>query len=204
MHANLPQNARRGFSLMELMVVITIIAILSSIIIPAGHAVQGNMKKVQAQKTCTELRTALMSYFSEYKRFPPFTAAASGSDDSTVPTDSSSPIMPTLLGVDQTNNRRSVQFFSSRPAKGKGLPGLYRGSDGTIELLDPFLSASGGTTSNPYYIMIDSNYDNSLQVPARGSKGGTEEIFSNVAVWSYGVDGIKGSQGKSSDDITAY
>ncbi len=188
---------------MELMVVITIIAILSSIIIPAGHAVQGNMKKVQAQKTCTELRTALMSYFSEYKRFPPFTSTNAGTD-STFATDSSSPMMPTLLGVDAVNNRRSVQFFSTRPAKGQGLPGLYRGQNGAIELLDPFLSAAGGSTSNPYYIMVDSNYDNSLMVPARGANGGTEEIFSNVAVWSYGIDGVQGSQGKSSDDITAY
>jgi prepilin-type N-terminal cleavage/methylation domain-containing protein len=203
MHPNLPLKRRSGFSLMELMVVITIIAILSSIIIPAGHAVQSNMKKVQAQKTATELRTALMSYFTEYKRFPAFPGGGNGTD-TTVATDSTTPVMRTLLGVDTTFNRRGVQFFSSRPAKGKGMPGLYRSADGsTVELLDPFLSGSGGS-SNPYYIMIDANYDNSLQVPSRTQTGSTEEIFTNVAVWSYGVDGVLGSQGKSSDDITAY
>jgi len=214
-----PLKASRGFSLMELMVVITIIAILSSIIIPAGHAVQKNMKKVQAQKTCTELRTGLMSYFSEYKRFPAFPGAAGA--DVTVATDATSPIMPTLLGVDVTYNRRSIQFFSTRPAKAKGMPGLYRASGGELELLDPFMSGQGGN-SNPYYVMIDSNYDNTLLVPTRdsgGSGGGsgadggggggggggtTEEIYTNVAVWSYGADGEQGSTGKSSDDVTAY
>jgi prepilin-type N-terminal cleavage/methylation domain-containing protein len=204
MHPNLPQNARRGFSLMELMVVITIIAILSSIIIPAGHAVQSNMKKVQAQKTCTELRTALMSYFTEYKRFPAFPNAAGGGADGTFATDASSPVMSVLLGTNATLNRRSIQFFSTRPAKAKGMPGLYRSADGSVvELLDPFLSGSEGN-SNPYFIMIDMNYDNTLQVPSRTDQGATEQIFTNVAVWSYGVDGIQGSEGKSSDDVTAY
>jgi len=201
MHPKLPQNAARGFSLMELMVVITIIAILSSIIIPAGHAVQKNMKKVQAQKTCTELRTALMSYFTEYKRFPAFPGTSG--QDTTSPTDSTSPVMSTLLGVDPTYNRRSIQFFSTRPAKAKGMPGLYKDASGTLELLDPFMSGSGGQ-SNPYFIMIDANYDNTLLVPSRTDNGATEEIYTNVAVWSYGADGEQGSQGKSSDDVTAY
>lgn len=196
-------TARSGFSLMELMVVITIIAILSSIIIPAGNQVQKNMKRVQAQKTCTELRTALMSYFTEYKRFPALQGNTGA--DITVPTDASNPLMGTLLGVDPTFNRRGVQFFSTRPAKQRGMPGLFRSGDGTqLELLDPFMAAPDGN-SNPYFVMIDTNYDNTLQVPSRGTEDSpTEQIFTNVAVWSYGPDGQQGSQSGRSDDVTAY
>jgi hypothetical protein len=69
--------------------------------------------------------------------------------------------------------------------------------------LDPFLSGSGGD-SNPYYIKIDSNYDNTLKVPSRSQNGSDEEeIYTNVAVWCLGVDGKKGGSPKS-DDITAY
>jgi prepilin-type N-terminal cleavage/methylation domain-containing protein len=202
MHLRFSKNSNRGFSLMELMIVITIIAILSGIVLPAGHQVQQNMKKVTAQKTCTELRTSLMSYFSEYKRFPPF-PGGSASDDVEVATDMSSPVIGTLLGVDPTFNRRAIQFFSSRSAKGKGKPGLWKDSGG-VELLDPFLSGSGGD-SNPYYIKIDSNYDNTLKVPAREkTDSDEEEIYTNVAVWCLGVDGKKGSDSGKSDDITAY
>ena len=201
MHSRSLSNSRHGFSLMELMIVITIIAILSGIVLPAGHQVQQNMKKVTAQKTCTELRTSLMSYFSEYKRFPPFEGSTS-SDDVEVATDMSSPVIATLLGVDPKYNRRAIQFFSSRSANGKGKPGLWKDSSG-VELLDPFLSGSGGD-SNPYYIKIDSNYDNTLKVPSRSQNGSDEEeIYTNVAVWCLGVDGKKGGSPKS-DDITAY
>ncbi len=208
MHPIFPRTARRGFSLIELMVVITIIAILSSIIIPAGKAVQDNMKKVQAQKTCTELRTALMGYFSEYKRFPAFQAAGGGGagGDLLVATDESSPVIATLIGQEPTFNRRGIQFFSNRPAKQRGMPGLWQISPGSYELLDPFGSKPGSNgDSNPYYIMIDTNYDNSLIVPKRsGNAGETEQIFTNVAVWSYGMDGVEGSTGRSSDDVYAY
>lgn len=194
--------ASGGFSLMELMVVITIIAILSSIIIPAGTQVQRNMKKVQAQKTCTELRTALMSYFTEYKRFP----ALSGNtgQDAVFPTDSSTPLMRTLLGTDIQFNRRAIQFFSTKPAQRRGMPGLFASPDGsTVELLDPFLSGPSGV-SNPYYVMVDLNYDNTLVVPSRNPGEQTEQIFTNVAVWSFGFDGVQGSQNTKSDDVTAY
>jgi prepilin-type N-terminal cleavage/methylation domain-containing protein len=207
MHLSPSRPSRSAFSLMELMVVITIIAILSSIILPAGHAVQKNMKKVDAQKTCTELRTSLMSYFTEYKRFPAF-EGGSAKDDVEITTDASTPVMGTLLGIDAKYNRRGIQFFSTRPAKRKGFPGLYNDGSGSVELLDPFLSKKddkGGDSgeSNPYHIKIDANYDNTLKVPSRDESDKDEVIYTNVAVWSLGPDGQPGGTPKS-DDITAY
>jgi len=199
MHPCPSSSARRGFSLIELMVVITIIAILSSIVIPAGHAIQKNMKKVEAQKTCTEIRTALMSYLSEYKKFPSINP---GGGELEIPTDSTNALVATLIGQDPTFNRRGIQFYSAKPAKKQGMQGLWQVGGTSFELLDPFGAGSNGS-SLPYYVMFDSNYDNSLTVPAR-SGNGTEQIFTNVAVWCLGADGALGSSGSSSDDVFAY
>jgi hypothetical protein len=154
-----------------------------------------------------------MSYQSEYKRFPAITASGGSgggggggggapAPEEEIPTDGSNPLVATLVGQEQTYNRRGIQFYSAKPAKRQGMQGLWQVGQGQFELLDPFL-AKDGSSSHPYYVMFDSNYDNSLTVPAR-SGSGTEQIFVGVAVWSLGADGVLGANGKTSDDVYAY
>lgn len=198
---------KRGFSLVELLVVITIIGILSSIIIPAGQGVQKTMKKTKCQKTATELRSALTNYFSEYKRFPAVSSGGGGgARDQTIPTDASNNLMTALVGQDPTINRRGIQFYSGRPAKAPGFPGLNSSNGTKFELRDTFLSSSQATgTSNPYYVIWDADYDKKMQVPSRTSSGQKEYIYTQVAVWSYGPDGVEGSAGGTKpDDVFAY
>jgi len=64
-------NARRAFSLLELLVVIVIIAILLALVAGAGVAVLGNQKVKQAQDLLTTLDRALTEYMTERGGNPP-------------------------------------------------------------------------------------------------------------------------------------
>lgn len=61
---------RLGFTLMELMVVISIIAILSALLIPAVHRAKRRAKESEIQQMCVQMVEAWKSHQVEYMRFP--------------------------------------------------------------------------------------------------------------------------------------
>src|SRR5512142_2561303 len=63
-------RARGGFTLIELLVVIAIIAILAAMLIPAVMTAKGKAKVKQAQLEMGGIVTAILSYESEYNRYP--------------------------------------------------------------------------------------------------------------------------------------
>lgn len=194
-----------GFTLLELLVVLTIIGILATLVMPAGHQVTMAMRKTQATKTATELRTSMMNYYSEYKRFPQLESGAGVEDhfgDTKVETSGKSGLVAALLAVPddpvaEKYNRRGISFLSSSPAKQKGQAGVWKEGDG-YELCDPW--------GNYFYILFDSNMDNAIKAPSKIDGSFSESVIADVAVWSYGPDKEegKGSNSKKNDDIYAY
>lgn len=189
---------RSAFTLIELLVVITIIGILTGIMLPVGHQVMKSMRKTQATKTATELRTALMNYYTEYKRFPAL--QTSTSTDTEVKTDESTGLITALMAVPDSQhtkqfNRRGILFFSTKTAKSKDGPGVW-GSGSNYKLNDPW--------GMPYIVAYDSNYDNQIEVPSKVG-GGKEPLFASVAVWSWGPNAEEGKgKEKKNDDIYAF
>ena len=60
----------RGFTLIEILVVIAIISLLVSIGIGAMNSVQRSMNEAAARSACGRIESAIETYYENYKRFP--------------------------------------------------------------------------------------------------------------------------------------
>src|ERR1700736_3795435 len=72
-------RARLAFTLIELLIVITIIAVLLGYLFPAFHGIQERAKKVQAKSDLAQIVTAINAFYTEYGQYP---CAAQSGDDS--------------------------------------------------------------------------------------------------------------------------
>lgn len=216
-----PRNSA-GFTLVELLTVIAIIAILMGILFPTIGAAIENAKKTQAKNDELQLVNAIKAYYTEYGRYPidPATSAgdvtygsatnatanANQNDLMNVlrypykPTDTPPTIVTTL-------NPRKINFLEVREAKNVGKAGKERegiggaGAGFTDMWLDPW--------GNVYAIKMDGDYDNSLTNPyGTGKNAGAANLSLGVIVWTYGRDskaGVRGSGDvKNADDVLSW
>jgi len=175
------KSDRRGFTLMELLVVITIILILAGISFPAAQGVLAKAKKASAENMALQVRQSIAAYYTEYRRYPLPPGTASGGDV-TVETDET--LMDILLGADGNKyNPRRIAFFAGKKAKGK-MNGLVMNASGGGALYDPW--------GERFSVTIDTDYNNRVEAPGRD--GNNEIVPQSVVVWSTGKDGPEGDR----------
>lgn len=73
MRTTMNTYSRRAFTLIELMVVITIIGILIAILLPVIGAVFTSGEKAQARTEVMGLEAAVRKFYDDYNKFPPGT-----------------------------------------------------------------------------------------------------------------------------------
>lgn len=158
-----PKNA---FTLIELLIVISIIAVLAAVSFPVMGAVMNQAKRVTALNECQNIANAVKAYQSEYNRMP-LRSEGGGSDSQIFQSDAS--FMKILTGEDEEMNKRKHRFYEGKQSKGS-----INGMDKQGNLWDPW--------GEHYQIEVDANYDGYVT----GPPGADGPLRQDTAVWSYG------------------
>jgi prepilin-type N-terminal cleavage/methylation domain-containing protein len=146
-----------AFTLVELLVVISIIAILAGLSFPAVSGAMDSAKKTQAKSNAVQIATAVSAYEMEYGKLPTFTGTT---------------VDKTLVDILTTNNSRGIVFLEAQAWK-KG-----KGGTNSVGYCDPWDS------TKPYAIALDTDYDNKVAVSTNGGASGSELIMKKVGVWN--------------------
>src|SRR5207302_5773627 len=155
-----PATRAHGFTLIELIVVILVIATLAALLVPAAQRTLDRAKSAQAKNDVTQIVTAVNAYYTEYGKYP--LAAGITTDAAAIFATDNSAVMNALRGGvngDTLNTRKIV--FLSPPQIGSGTrggvadTGIYYDVWG--KKLNPALTGSG-----VYHTAIDGDCHNQI------------------------------------------
>jgi prepilin-type N-terminal cleavage/methylation domain-containing protein len=151
----------RGFTIIELLVVVAIIGVLMSLLFPAVQGALDAAKKAQAKNDVTQIATAIAAFDMEYGRMPSTNSA---------PEEITGGVLNALIGSNDTMNPRKIVFIEVLNFK-RGKGGILNG-----KFVDPW--------ANPYYLAVDTDYDNQVGVSTNGLTTANSTIMKKVGVWN--------------------
>jgi len=189
----------RGFTLVELLVVISIIAVLMGLLFPVAGSVMRSAKKTQAKNDALQIASAIKGYYTEYGRFPIDPEETDVALDET----QLSELYQVLLGVDTTvtqeRNPRLIVFLDAKDAKpaatdyNAGARTPKGGISQDYIFTDPWGQA--------YEVVIDADYNNNLSVlPDPFQANPSRPLRDTVAVASPG-DPEQGRDGQDQESL---
>jgi prepilin-type N-terminal cleavage/methylation domain-containing protein len=144
----LRRTHRSGFTLVELLVVIGIIAILAGVIIAGVSSALRFAKRTKANTIAEQIATAVQNYYTEYGVYPTADAAAVGNWPNMMYAlcGNLNPYTGTAQTGTITSNTRAIAYLSPTRAD----------IDNNAVLKNPF----GSSATTPYfYLAIDTDYD---------------------------------------------
>ena len=171
---------KKGFTLVELLVVLAILGILMAMMVPAAGVILNRAQNAQAKSDASVVAATMLKYFMEYNRWPPSYASSPAgtrfvTDDKWVAIMSPPPRSAGATPDPNDENIRRIVFFE--PGSGVlATEGAYKGF-----FVDPW--------GNPFKFILDTSGAQSIQnpdpVPADGEP---TEIPARVIAWSSGKD----------------
>lgn len=205
------RNFRAAFTLIELLTVITIIAILMGLLFPAIAIVKEQARKAQAKADVAGIAAAVKQYYTEYGKYP-IGSQPSGQDTLFGDKVSNKELFNILRniysGTGANYNPRGIVFFEGRMASNAESPRAgFVPSDAKTGSPGSFVDPWG----QEYRIAIDSDYDNQITILPY-SDFTTNGPRTGVAVFSLGKDTKLGNNGDgayragstNSDDIITW
>ncbi len=171
-------SRRQGFTLVELLIVITIIGVLAGIAMPVFSQVTKNAKKTQTRMLCNGLVVSIKSYYTEYSRYP---SPPGGAASEAAPLRSDESIVSALMPGNKERNPRNIKFLPDmKDVSDAEVPsnGLVNKGGGAMYVVDSF--------GEEFYILMDSDYNNEIENPNPNSSA--MKLFEGVLVYSSGPD----------------
>lgn len=189
-----PRRNAGGFTLVELLVVISIIVVLAAMTFAGINIALQKQKKLQTQTNATALVTALEGYYSQYNRIPDF--GISG-DEARTEGQAGQELLTILLGKEEVTNsmqnKKQIRFLTVEETKQKAKGGLFYSKGGTGATPEGLYDAWG----NAFYIKIDTEYKGEINDPLKQGNIIRDKTF---IVYSYGNDGKPGT----TDDVKSW
>lgn len=134
-------DARHGFTLIELMVVVSLIAILLGFIVPAYFGVRENARRAKAMAAAKNLETAFKEYLNHYRVWP---SVVANENEYQVKDD----LFLILRGDTHADNPDKIAFFEFEAVpSGAAANAAY----------DPWKD-----DFEPYRVKFDANFDNKI------------------------------------------
>jgi type II secretory pathway pseudopilin PulG len=164
--------------MLELLVVISIIAVLAAIATPVTGRVINQARKADCNQQMANILTAIKAYQLEYGHIPIKSGAIEGT---VLRTDSGDgrALMKCLIGENTTTfaNPKLILFYE--PTYTSSRRGGWDATMGSEGLYDPW--------GNPFEILLDHNFDRTID-PTPLDSGSTAPVRKDVLILSRGKD----------------
>jgi prepilin-type N-terminal cleavage/methylation domain-containing protein len=198
-----------AFTLIELLTVITIIAILMGLLFPAIGIVKDSARKAEAKAAVAQIAASVKQYYTEYGKYPVADYVTStptdiklGDQTKSGALDSNADLFNILRGrnvgrnVDNIFNPRRMSFFEHKPVGDPAAPKSgFLDSAGT-GVVGAFYDPWG----RQYTICIDANYNDVINIGSTyadftesSQEGSDTGVRVGVGVFSLGKDADIGS-----------
>ncbi len=193
---------KRGFTLIEILLVMAIIAILVSIAYPVITSKLVEAKRTESRKHCSDIERGIKDFYEDYSSWPVKNegAISDSGRGTTIRTTERDPadLITILYGKERGENRineKKNQYITGTLVETK-VDGIYRRGD-SYGYYDPWGEA--------YYVEITHNVDGE-GLPDPCATGATTSTDQNVIVWGTGPDksGSRGAGEETKDNVFSY
>jgi len=181
--------SRSGYTLLELLIVVTIIALLAAIGTATGSKIITPARKMSASTQIAAIEQAILNYEMEYQRFPllPSDSGTTTGYGGTelLSSNAYGSFMDALAGEknsppSEVPNTRGTSFLTPNYSQGDPPRSGINVSLGDMQWNDPW--------GNPFIILLDSDYDGKLVDPFDSTS-----LWRSVMILSAGPNHPQGS-----------